>query len=49
VKKLEKTTIQVSKTTKERLRKLGVKGESWDTVLNRLLDIAEKKGKGEDN
>ncbi len=31
------TTLAVSPQTKEILRKLGEKGESYDTILNRLL------------
>lgn len=36
------TTISVQKKTKERLRKFGSFGETWDEALNRLLDIVEK-------
>jgi hypothetical protein len=35
------TTLPVRKTTRDRLRLLGVKGESWDALLTRLID--EKK------
>jgi hypothetical protein len=34
----DKTTIQVDVETRCRLEKLGVKGESYDDVIRRLLD-----------
>jgi len=39
--KPEKTTIQVSKDTATRLAAKGVKGESYETIIRRLL-----KGRG---
>jgi hypothetical protein len=36
------TTIQISKITRDRLRKLGRKGETYDQVLNRLIEMARK-------
>jgi hypothetical protein len=33
------TTIPLSKQTRDRLRALGKKGESYDTLLNRLMDV----------
>jgi hypothetical protein len=34
------TTIAVDLTTKEMLSKLGKKGESYDTIIRRLIKIA---------
>lgn len=39
----EVTTIVLKKKTKERLRKLGEKGQSYDYILNKLLDELGKK------
>jgi hypothetical protein len=36
------TTIQLSKMTRDQLRKLGRKGETYDQVLIRLIQIAKK-------
>ncbi len=36
------TTIQISKMTREQLRQLGKKGETYDQVLNRLIEMARK-------
>jgi len=38
---LEKTTVAVSKETKEILRRLGEKGESYDDIIRSLIE--EKK------
>jgi hypothetical protein len=35
------TTIPLEKETRERLRSLGRKGETYDQVLKRLISIAE--------
>ncbi len=35
------TTIKVSTRTRDRLKTLGVKGETYDALLNRLLDQVE--------
>lgn len=35
------TTIQLSKTVRERLKKLGKKGETYDDIIRRLIEIAE--------
>lgn len=34
-------TIPVSKQTREKLKALGSKGETYDTLVKRLLSIAE--------
>ena len=36
------TTIQISKMTRDQLRHLGRKGETYDQVLCRLLEMARK-------
>lgn len=33
------TTIPVSKATRDRLRGLGKKGETYDVLLNRLMEV----------
>ena len=38
---MEKTTVAVSKETKEILRKLGEKGQSYDDIIQSLIE--EKK------
>lgn len=35
------TTIPLVKPTRDRLRVFGRKGESWDSLLNRLMDEVE--------
>lgn len=34
----DKTQINLLKSTRERLRTFGKKGETWDELLNRLMD-----------
>ncbi len=36
------TTIQLSKETKEKISSFGVKGESYDDILNRIYSMAVK-------
>jgi hypothetical protein len=36
------TTIQISKMTRDQLRHLGRKGETYDQVLNRLIEMARR-------
>jgi hypothetical protein len=38
----ELTTIQISKMTRDQLRQLGMKGETYDQVLHRLIELAWK-------
>jgi len=38
---LKKTTIMLHPRTRDRLRMLGRKGESFDRIVNRLLRVAE--------
>jgi len=37
------TTIQVSMKTRDRLRRLASKGQTYDIILRRLLDDAETR------
>ena len=34
----EATTIRVTQKTKQRLNNFGIKGDSYDDILNRLMD-----------
>jgi len=36
------TTLPVRKPTRDRLRAFGMKGESYDEILQRLMKIAEE-------
>ena len=38
----ETTTIPLAKSTRDQLKKLGKKGETYDEVLRRLIEIAEQ-------
>ena len=40
---MEITTIKVKKTTVEKLKNFGRKGETYDDVIVRLLEIAQKQ------
>jgi len=40
---MEITTIQLSKETKDKISSLGVKGESYDTILKRIYSLAVKE------
>jgi hypothetical protein len=37
------TTIPLSKPTRDRLRRVGRKGETYDALLNRLMDVYEDR------
>ena len=37
-----RTTLPVRKTTRDRLRTFGRKGESYDEILRRLMEVAEE-------
>jgi len=41
----KKTTIWVSVELRERLKQLGKKGDTYEDILNRLLDHYEKSNK----
>ena len=36
------TNIRVKKATRDRLVKFGIKGETYDDIITKLMDIAEK-------
>ena len=36
------TTIKISKETREELRQLGKKGETYDELIQRLMEIAKR-------
>ncbi len=36
------TTVSVTKATRERLKDFGSKGDSYDDILNRLMQVAEE-------
>lgn len=39
------TTIPLRKSTRDRLKQLGAKGDTYDAVLNRLMDQVAQQGK----
>lgn len=39
------TTIQLEKSTRDRLMSIGKKGETYDSIINRLIDFWEKRKK----
>ncbi|MGQ9723219.1 MAG: DUF7557 family protein [Candidatus Jordarchaeum sp.] len=41
------TTIQLTKTVREQLKKLGLKGETYDAIIRRLIKLAESSMEGE--
>ncbi len=41
----KRTSIQVSEDTKERLTKLGLKGDTYDDIITRLLNKHSRKSK----
>lgn len=43
------TTIQVSKTIRDRLKELGKKGETYDEIIERLLELVEEKTREREN
>jgi predicted CopG family antitoxin len=43
---MSKSTILIESITRERLKEIGRKGQSYDELINRLLDI--KKGDSPD-
>jgi hypothetical protein len=36
------TTIQIQKDTRDRLREIGHKGETYDNLIKRLMDAARR-------
>jgi hypothetical protein len=45
--KTDKTTIPMRKKTRDRVKAFGRKGESWDELENRIMDIVEQNDKME--
>ncbi|WXG39836.1 MAG: hypothetical protein WED07_03260 [Candidatus Freyarchaeum deiterrae] len=41
------TTIQLSKSVREQLKKLGRKGETYDDIIRRLIKTAKNNTEGE--
>ena len=41
----EYTTLSIRKETKKRLKRYGSFGESWDQLINRILDEIDKRRK----
>jgi len=39
------TTIQINKSTRDELKKHGIKGETYDEIIRRLLELADKSSK----
>jgi predicted CopG family antitoxin len=39
---MNQTTIQISKETRDKLKKLGRKGQTYDEVIENLLEISKK-------
>ena len=39
---MEQTTIQISKETMEKLKKVGRKGQTYDEIIENLLEISKK-------
>ena len=39
---MEQTTIQVSKETREKLKRVGRKGQTCDDIIENLLEISKK-------
>jgi len=44
-KKEDITTIQLTKATRDELKKHGIKGETYDEIIRRLLELAKKAPK----
>ncbi|HYY48812.1 MAG TPA: hypothetical protein VFA17_09055 [Thermoplasmata archaeon] len=38
----DRTTLPVRKATRDRLKAFGRKGESYDEILHRLMEVAEE-------
>ena len=45
VNKEEITTIQITKATRDELKKHGIKGDTYDGIIKRLLELAKKTSK----
>jgi len=45
--KTEATTIQISKGTREKLADMGKKGETYDDIINKLIETVKKCSSGD--
>ncbi len=39
---MEETTIQIKKITREKLKKIGRKGQTYDEIIENLLEIGKR-------
>ncbi len=39
---MDQTTIQISKETREKLKSVGRKGQTYDEIIENLLEISKK-------
>jgi hypothetical protein len=39
---MEETTIQIKKITREKLKKIGSKGQTYDEIIENLLEIGKR-------
>lgn len=39
---MQKTTIQIDKTTQEKLKKVGTMNDTYDSLINKLIDEHER-------
>jgi len=39
-----RTTIELSKETRDKLKELGKKGETYDSIIRRLIELAKQRG-----
>lgn len=42
MKKNDSTTIQLQVGTRDKLKTLGIKGETYDEIINRLIEVNKK-------
>lgn len=40
-----KTTIELARETRDQLKELGKKGETYDEIVRRLLKLAKERGR----
>jgi len=45
----DRTSIQIERTTKDRLQKHGKMGDSFDSLINRILDSLEEQSHMDSN
>jgi len=44
---MQKTTISIEMVTKDRLKDIGKKGETYDEIINRLVDEHNRKSEAD--